>query len=504
MCAIVGVWSPEGQAAYHTRRLLHFQQNRGQDTAGIYTVSNGSIYRRKGEGKVGVVFGEASLPQGKVSGNVAEMKEFGGTHAVGHTRYVTSGMSGIQNAPPFITQNERYIVLFAYNGHNSNYAELSDSLDLERRMQADLMVGQVNCDAIPIMYTFADGLLKHADSIDGIIQGARDVMENVRGAYSAVATVYDKKSKKALQVAFKDPHGFRPGFFGKLNGGFAVTSESYALERTGHMDIKPIKNGEVIIIDGEVRRQQLMDHGHYPCQFEEGYFSRALSAINGKSINSGRYRQGVILARQLEHRKSDWLEDIDFVTYVPNTPQPIAKGLCHAIRADFVDCIEKDLFNYAREFINPANARHTATRERSAVHWDAVCEKNFILVEDSIVRGETLKEIIIMLKRAGAGNIYVVSAYPLIKYTCNKGIDLKTQQELIAHEKNEEEIAEAIGAQGFLALTQEQYTNCWEGTKTDLGIKRKVKLGIFSPEMLEEVGKRCNTCTTGKEIGQEV
>jgi amidophosphoribosyltransferase len=512
MCAIVGVYSPDGKAAYHGRNILHFQQNRGQQTTGMYVVNvDGSVTHRKGEGKVLDVFGRYILPQNEVRGNVESIDQFIGPNLVGHTRYVTSGKRDLKpgdpvpvdNAQPFITENERFVVTLAYNGHVNNCEEVNKKLNLEARMTEDSRLGfKSDNDAVPLMYVFADGLLKQKDPMEAILQGAEDVMKNVRGAYTISAVVYDKENKKTYQVAFKDPRGIRPGFFGTQNGSIAIASETYGLERSKFFDIKPIKNGEVLIINdkGVYTRKQIRNEGYQPCQFEQGYFSRAFSVVDGRSINHGRFKEGQTLARKILDEKPEWLDDLNFVTYLPHTPVPIAKGIAHRLRLDLKVCIEKDLYDYQREFILNPDMRHIKTQLQSYVHWDAVCEKNFILVDDSIVRGDTMKNNIAMLREAGAERIYVAVGYPRIEYTCDLGVDMKTKQELVAFERSNKRIAEFIGADDIIYLTQPEYAESWDKVTIDAGLKRKVSQGIFNKEVLEFVsgGKRCAACVTGK------
>jgi amidophosphoribosyltransferase len=512
MCAIVGVYSPDGKAAYHARNILHFQQNRGQQTTGIYAVnSDGKVTWRKGEGKVLDVFGRYILPANEVRGNVSSIEQFVGANLVGHTRYVTSGKRDLQprdpvpadNAQPFVTENARFKVTLAYNGHVNNCEDVSKTLSLEARMTEDASLRfKSDNDAVPLMYVFADGLLKHSDPMESILQGAADVMEKIRGAYTISAVVHHKESGKTYQVAFKDPRGIRPGFFGTQNGSIAISSETYALERTKFWDVRPIKNGEVLIINdkGIWTRKQLKDEGYQPCQFEDAYFSRAFSTHNGRSINHGRFREGLTLARKILREKSEWLDDLDFVTYLPHTPMPIAKGVAKGLRLDFKSCIEKDLYDYQREFILNPDMRHVKTQLQSYVHWDAVSGKSFILIDDSIIRGDTMRNNIAMLREAGAERIFIGIGHPRVEYTCDLGIDMKTRKELVAFERNNKQIAEFIGADDIIYLTQPEYAETWDKVAIDAGLRRKVAQGIFNSEILEFVsdGKRCAACVTGK------
>ncbi|MEM3154828.1 MAG: hypothetical protein QW165_04680 [Candidatus Woesearchaeota archaeon] len=512
MCAILGVYSPDGKAAIHGRNILHFQQNRGQQSTGMCALNtDGTITYRKGEGKVLDVFGRHILPENEVRGNISRIDQFLGPNLVGHTRYVTSGKRErktgdpvpADNAQPFVTENSRFIITMSYNGHVNNYEQISKEMDLEARMLEDRHFRfKSDNDAVAMLYIFADGLLKQKDAIDAIYQGVEDTMTKIRGAYTVSAAIHDKENKKSYQTAFKDPRGIRPGFFGIQNGSIAIASETYALERTKFWDIRPIKNGEVLIINekGQCIRKQFRKEMHQPCQFEEGYFSRAFSTINGKSINHGRFKEGMTLARKILREKPEWLDDLDFVTYLPHTPMPIAKGVAKGLRVDFKSCIEKDLYDYQREFILNPDMRHIKTQLQSYVHWDAVCGKNFILVDDSIIRGETMRNNITMLREAGAERIYVAIGYPRVEYTCDLGIDMRTREELVAFNRNNKQIAEFIGADDIIYLTQEEYAHSWDTTMIDAGIKRKIAEGIFNKEIIEFVsgGQRCAACVTGK------
>jgi amidophosphoribosyltransferase len=510
MCAITGVYSPEGQAAEYARLILHFLQNRGLDTAGIYTLDRHNVNYRKGMGSVKEVFGRLILPESDFLG-AGSLAELTGTHAVGHTRYQTTEQGGPYNAQPFTTKTDRFVVIMSHNGH-INSAEVGQKLRLEERIKKDIWIDKpdkgevkVDCDVVPIMYTFTDGMAKHNDPIDAILQGADDVMRTVSGAYTVSAAVYDKKTGKSFQLAFKDPHAIRPGFYGRQNGTSAVTSETFALEKCGFRDIKPIKNAEVVIFyNGETRRQQIKPFDKYDislCQFEQGYFSRALSCLDGRSINHGRFMEGMALARKIQAEHPEWKDVIDFVAFLPKTPLPIAKGVAKGLGVDFKVVMEKDDYDPGREFITRPDKRHT---KRQSVHWDAVCGRNFILVDDSIVRGETMGVNLAMLREAGAVNIYVASGYPRIEHPCYWGVDMKTQKELIACGKTDAEIAKAIGADATIFLSQDEYARVWNSVDIDAGIRRKIELGIFSPEILEFVskGKKCNACVTGKSPTQ--
>ncbi len=510
MCAITGVYSPKGAAAAYAGRILHFLQNRGQDAAGIYTLDGPQVNYRKGIGAVKEVFGRLKLPKEDSLG-LENLAELTGKHAVGHTRYQTTEQGGPYNAQPFTTKNERFVIIMSHNGHVNNAQEVNQKIRLEDRIEKDVWIEKpprkeerVDCDVVPIMYVFADGMAKQNDPVDAILQGADDVMHTIRGAYTVSAAIYDQKTGKSFQIAFKDPRAIRPGFYGKQNGTSAVSSETFALERSDFRDIKPIRNAEVVIFyNGETHRQQIMPFKNYDvnlCQFEQGYFSRALSCLDGTSINHGRFLEGLALSRKIQKEHPEWADIIDFVTFLPSTPTPIAKGVAKGLEMDYRIVIEKDPYDYKREFITLPGQRHERTKRQSAVHWDAVCGRSFILIDDSIVRGDTMKANIAMLREAGAVNIYVASGYPRIEHPCDLGVDMKAQKELIAFGKTDEQIAKEIGADGLVFLTQEEYARVWNNVDIDAGIRRKIELGIFSPEILEFVskGKKCNACVTGK------
>ncbi len=513
MCEIAGVYTPDGNAALYTSLILHLSQNRGQDTAGIYTLDGPTVNYRKGLGRVKTVFGRVQLPHDDFLGAI-DLSALVGKLAIGHLRYQTTELGGPYNAQPYFTKTERFVVGVSYNGHVNNAPEVNKQLRLEERIAKDAWIDKpakpandfrIDCDAIPIMYTFADGLEKHKDPIDGILQGAEDVMRTIRGGYAISAMVYDKQTQKGFLVAIKDPRTIRPAFFGKQNGNYAISSETFGLEQTKFWDIKPVKNAEVVIFyNGEVIRRQIAPFKNYeiaPCQFEDGYFSSALSTtLNGRSVNHGRFLEGMALARKIQQLRPEWTDITDFVTFLPSTPIPIAKGVAKGLKMDYRETIEKYKYDYQREFITLPGHRHEKTRMQSAVHWDAVCGRSFILVDDSIVRGETMKENIRMLREAGAVNIYVASGYPRVEYTCDLGVDMKTQKELIAHGRTDEQIAQEIGADGLIYLNQTEYEHIWNTVDIDAGIRRKIEKGIFSPEILEFVskGKRCNACVTGK------
>jgi len=498
MCAITGVYSPDGKAAFYARRLNHEQQHRGQDTTGIATLENQTVHLLKAEGKVNQVFNEKfELKPEYKYGNAQNIRELAGNHAVGHNRYKTIGIGGPINAQPFTLENERFTIIMSHNGHVNNYETACKKLNLEERMQKDWGHAS-DCDVNAILYAFADGL-QGKGTDECIRHGVMTVFAEIRGAYTISAAVHDKQTGETVQVAFKDPLGIRPGFFGRMNGSYAIASETFALERCGFWDIKPIWNGELITIGKKGITRERMGKGIYtPCQFEMDYFSKAGSALEGKSINHGRYMLGKKLGEKIRKEKEHWPHSADFVTYVPNTPIPIAAGMAKVLGMGVRMVMEKDPFEYEREFIKEEGTRHTA--DRLSVHWDPVAGKDFILADDSIVRGDTLKTNIALLRTAGANNIFVASSYPAIRHTCDMGIDMKTQTELVAHNRTEEEICKHIGADDLIYLTQEEFAAVLNAKEIDAGIRAKIKAGIFNPEIQEFVsnGNRCNACVTGK------
>jgi len=496
MCAITGVYSPDGKAALYARRLNFEQQNRGQDTTGVATLDGAAAHILKGEGPVTEVFNEKfTLKPQYRQGDAADITELTGCHAVGHNRYKTIGAGGPANAQPFTLETERFAIIMSHNGHVNNYEEACKKLDLEERMQKDWNY-KTDCDVAPILYAFADGM-QGRELLECIRHGVMNVFAEIRGAYTVSAAVHDKQTGETIQVAFKDPLGIRPGFFGKMNGSIAIASETYALERSLFWDIKPIWQGELITAGKQgVKRERLGKGIYTPCQFEMDYFSKAGSVLDGKSVNHGRYMLGKKLGQKILREKDHWAQLADFVSPVPNTPRPIAAGTAKALGLLVRDMMEK--VDNEREFIKEQGIRHT--EDKLYVHWDAVTGKDTIVVDDSIVRGDTLKKDIALLRTAGANNIFVASAYPMVKFTCDMGIDMKTQAELVAHNRVEAEIAKYIGADDLIYLSQPEFESVWNAKAIDAGIRRKIEKGILNEEILEFVsnGNRCTACVTGK------
>ena len=431
MCGIVAIvaTSNVNQDLYDALTVL---QHRGQDAAGIVTCENGRLNQRKGNGLVKDVF------------RTRHMQRLQGNTGIGHVRYPTAGSSSPALAQPFYV-NSPYGISLAHNGNLTNARELSKEL-----FQSDLRHLNTNSDSEVLLNIFAHELQKLGKlnpSAQDIFTAVKGVHNRCRGGYVVVSMIANYGV-----VCFRDPNGIRPLVYGerKTPQGleYMIASESVALDTLGFTLVRDIEPGEAIYIDmqNNLHSQQCVENPKLatPCIFEHVYFARPDSIMDGVSIYKTRLRQGEKLAEKVKRLRPD--HDIDVVIPIPDSSRIAGQSMAHTLGVKFREGLVKNRY-IGRTFIMPGQSeRRKSVRQKLNPIGLEFKDKNVMLVDDSIVRGTTCKQIIQMARDAGAAKVYFASASPPVRYPNVYGIDMPSAHELIAHDKSIEEVCELIGA----------------------------------------------------------
>jgi len=430
MCGIVGIvgTQPVNQALYDALTVL---QHRGQDAAGIITEANNRLHIRKSKGLVRDVFQDRHML--RLKGNMG----------LGHIRYPTAGSSSLSEAQPFYV-NSPYGVCLAHNGNLVNADELKQLVIRQDRRHLN-----TNSDSEILLNVFAHELSQHADNgltPDQILSAVEAVHKRCSGGYAVVAMIVGYGI-----VAFRDPHGIRPVILGRRSKPTGtermVASESVALDALGFEIERDILPGEAIFIDqsGALHsREYLGDASYSPCIFEYVYFARPDSIIDKLSVYKSRLRMGEALAAKIQRIRPD--HGIDVVIPVPDTSRTAAMQVAHGLGLKYREGFIKNRY-IGRTFIMPEqSARHASVRRKLNAIDLEFADKIVLLVDDSIVRGTTSKQIIDMAREAGARKVYFASAAPPVRYPNVYGIDMPAAHELIAAGRSEEQVQEFIGA----------------------------------------------------------
>ncbi|KAI9314950.1 nucleophile aminohydrolase [Dichotomocladium elegans] len=434
MCGISAIIlaDPQAMVCADLFESLGLLQHRGQDAAGIVTSGpKGRLFQCKGNGMVRDVFDEKQLAR------------LIGSMGTGHVRYPTAGSSSMSEAQPFYV-NSPYGIVFAHNGNLTNTHELRTFLDkiAHRHINTD-------SDSEVLLNILANNLQKTGKfriNEEDIFTAIKDLYSQCRGGYACVAMIAGFGI-----IGFRDPHGIRPLVLGRRKSAagydYMFASESVALDALGFTDIEDVKPGEAIIITREQlsRRQLVSTNAITPCIFEYVYFARQDSIIDGISVYKARLSMGEALANEVKRSFGDKL-DIDVVIPVPDTARAAAIQLSHKLNIVFREGFNKNRY-VGRTFIMPGQETRlkNVRRKLNAMALEFQ-DKNVLLVDDSIVRGTTSKEIIQMARDAGANKVYFASCAPGIRYPNVYGIDMPTRKELVAHGRTDEEVATAIGA----------------------------------------------------------
>ncbi len=444
MCGLVGLVG-KSDVAPDIYDALTVLQHRGQDAAGIMTCNGGRFSQRKSEGLVRDVFRQH------------HMQQLGGTIGIGHVRYPTAGSSGTALAQPFYV-NSPYGIALAHNGNLTNSEQLTREL-----FQDDLRHLNTDSDSEVLLNVFAhelQALGKLTPTAEDIFSAVASVHQRCRGGYAAVALVVNYGV-----VGFRDPHGIRPLVVGVRESGggeeYMIASESVALDVLGFTLLGDVAPGEAIFIDmqGRLYRRQCARHTSLkPCIFEHVYFARPDSMMDEISIYKTRMRQGEALARKIRRLRPEL--DIDVIIPIPDTSRIAAQSMAHELGIKFREGLMKNRY-IGRTFIMPGqNQRKKSVRQKLNPVPLEFEGKNVMLVDDSIVRGTTCRQIIQMARDAGANRVYFASAAPPVRYPNVYGIDMPSASELIAHGRSDEEVCHLIGADWLVYQDLEDLVSC--------------------------------------------
>jgi amidophosphoribosyltransferase len=431
-CGVFGLYAPGHEVSRLSYFALYALQHRGQESAGIAAADRGGhIVTRRELGLVSQVFSENDL------------RTLAGELAIGHVRYSTTGSNAWENSQP-VQRSEgmngsRREVALAHNGNLINAVELHDEL-LERGVSFSSTSDSEIIAAL--IATHPAELLEDAIA---------DVLPRLRGAFSIVAMTKDRV------VAFRDPHGLRPLALGALEPGpedpdgavrYCVASESCAFDIIGAKLLRDVEPGEVVTLGEDGLQSRMVAPGGRRafCVFEYIYFARPDSRMNDRVLQVARGRMGEILWREAP-------VEADLVIAVPDSGNPAARGLARAAGLPQDDGFVKNRY-VARTFIQPGQElRKHGLRLKFNPLPEVIEGKRLVVVDDSIVRGNTTRQIVQMLRDSGAAEIHMRISAPPIKHPCHYGIDMSTREEMIAHGRTTEEVAAELGCDSLHYLS---------------------------------------------------
>ena len=436
MCGIVGVISkaPVNQLIYDALLLL---QHRGQDAAGIVTMQGTKCFMHKARGMVRDVF------------RTRNMRGLPGTNGLGQVRYPTAGNAySEEEAQPFYV-NAPFGIVLVHNGNLTNAQALKQELiDVDRRHINTTSDTEVLINVVA--HELALAARGRPLSPDEVFAAVSAVHKRIRGSYAVVALI----AGHGL-LAFRDPFGIRPLCFGEGmgpdGGEVMVASESVAIEGTGHKVTRDVAPGEALFIDlqGRVHARQCAENPSLnPCMFEYVYLARPDSIMDGISVYQARLNMGETLAQRLISTIPP--NEIDVVIPIPESSRPSAMQLAQRIGKPYREGFVKNRY-VGRTFIMPGQGvRKKSVRQKLNAIGVEFKGRNVLLVDDSIVRGNTSKEIVQMAREAGARKVYMASAAPPVRFPNVYGIDMPTSEELIAHNRSIEEVRQFIGADALI------------------------------------------------------
>ncbi len=424
-CGVFGVWAPGEEVAKLSFFGLYALQHRGQESAGIATADGEKILVFKDMGLVSQVFNEAALES--LQGHIA----------VGHTRYSTTGSSHWRNAQPTLGRTAYGTVALGHNGNLTNTSELMELL--EKRYpnhEGDLRSGNTTDTAVLTAL-----LAGNADS--SLEATALEILPLVKGAYCLVFM------DESTLYAARDPQGVRPLVLGRLERGWVVASESAALDIVGASFVREIEPGELIAIDENgLRSTKFAQTKRAGCVFEYVYLARPDTAINGQVVYEARVEMGRTLAKE-------YPVEADLVMPTPESGTPAAIGFSEQSGIPFGHGLVKNAY-VGRTFIQPSQTiRQLGIRLKLNPLREAIAGKRLIVVDDSIVRGNTQRALVKMLKEAGAAEVHVRISSPPITWPCFYGVDFASRAELIASGLGVEEVRQSIGADSLGYLSKE-------------------------------------------------
>jgi len=426
---VFGVFAPGHDVARLSYFALYALQHRGQESAGIATSQGGHIMAMRDQGLVNQVFDEQKL------------RALQGEMALGHVRYSTTGANSWENSQPVWRADRREVAL----GHNGN---LVNAVELHSELRERGVSFRSTSDSEIIAALLST---HEAPTIEDAVE---DVLPRLEGAFSTVVMTADRI------VAFRDPAGLRPLALGMFGDRYCVASESCAFDIIGARYLREVQPGELVSLTekGIETRQVVEGERHAFCIFEHIYFARPDSRLEGRVVQTSRSRMGEILAAEAP-------VEADVVIPVPDSGNAAARGYARATGLPQDDGLIKNRY-VARTFIQPGQElRKHGLRLKFNPLPEVVAGKRLIVVDDSIVRGNTTRAIVQMLRDAGAAEVHMRITAPPIRNPCHYGIDMSTREEMIAHERTEAEIAAELGADSLAYLSLEGVYRAIEGDR---------------------------------------
>lgn len=445
-CGVFGVWAPGEEVAKLTYFGLYSLQHRGQESAGIATSDGKKILVYKDMGLVSQVFSESSL------------ESLVGHIAVGHNRYSTTGASSWRNAQPTLGRTASGTVALGHNGNLTNTSDLLEMLKVKYPDQTENEITGGNTTDTAVLTALLAGDMDHT-----LESTALELLPKVKGAFCLVFM------DETTLYAARDPQGVRPLVLGRLERGWVVASETAALDIVGASYVREIEPGELIAIDENgLRSSRFAETKRAGCVFEYVYLARPDTTINGRVVYDARVEMGKTLAKE-------YPVEADMVIPTPESGTPAAIGYSQESGIPFGHGLVKNAY-VGRTFIQPSQTiRQRGIRLKLNPLKEQIKGKRIIVVDDSIVRGNTQRALVAMLREAGALEIHVRISSPPITWPCFYGIDFATRAELIATGLGVEEVRQSIGADslgylskdGMVASTNQQEsqlcTACFTG-----------------------------------------
>lgn len=440
-CGIVGIYGNE-EAAFNAYLCLHALQHRGQESAGIACSDGKHVNKILGMGLVSDIFNEKKLEHLK------------GHIAIGHNRYSTTGESAVLNVQPIVVKHKDGLLGIGHNGNLTNSRILRNAL--ENRGS----IFQTTTDSEVLLHLIAKSIE------DSLIDKIKDAVRQIKGAFSLVLL-----TRKKL-IVIRDPNGFRPLALGKLGDSFVAASETTAFDLIGAQYIRDVKCGEMIVFDENGMNSYFPFEQKEPahCVFEFVYFSRPDSQIFGEYVDKTRRKLGKNLATETDI-------DADIVISVPDSSNTTALGYSARSKAKFELGLIRNHY-VGRTFIKPSQQdRSTGVRLKFNTVGGVIKDRKVVIVDDSIVRGTTIRQLVKAVRDAGATEVHVRISSPPIKNPCFYGMNFPTKEELIAHERSVDEICQFLGADSLKYLSLE---------------------GMIAAMPQEQGQKYCTACFSGK------